>query len=80
MGTLTWFLIISNIIVNRLNLNSYNSVIIKCLLEITMGIKELSILNLKDIYKVVLSTIFLSFGGLSIHTQVISQICNTKIK
>ena len=80
LGTLTCFLIISNIIINRLNLNSYNSVIIKSLLEITMGIKELSILNIKDIYKVVLSTIFLSFGGLSIHMQVISQICYTKIK
>lgn len=80
LGTLTCFLIISNIIVNRLNLNSYNSVIIKSILEITMGIKELSILNIKDIYKVVLSTIFLSFGGISIHTQVISQICYTKIK
>ena len=80
LGTLTCFLIISNIIVSRLNLNSYNSVIVKSLLEITMGIKELSTLNIKDIYKVVLSTIFLSFGGLSIHTQVISQICYTKIK
>lgn len=80
LGTLTCFLIISNIIINRLNLNSYNSIIIKSLLEITMGIKELSILNIKDIYKVVLTTIFLSFGGLSIHMQVISQICYTKIK
>lgn len=80
LGTLTCFLIISNIIINILNLNSYNSVIIKSLLEITMGIKELSLLNVSDIYKVVLSTIFISFGGLSIHTQVISQICYTKIK
>ena len=80
LGTLTCFLIIGNILINRLNLSNYNSCILKGILEITMGIKELSILNIKDIYKVVLSTIFLSFGGLSIHMQVISQICYTKIK
>ena len=79
-GTLTIFLIISSIIINRLNLNNYNSMLLKGLLEITMGIKDLSMLNLSPLYKVIISTILISFGGLSVHMQVISQIINTNIK
>lgn len=79
-GTLTIFLIISSIIINRFNLNNYNSMLLKGLLEITMGIKELSLLNLSPIYKTIISTMLISFGGLSVHLQVISQIINTNIK
>ena len=79
LGTLTCFLVLSSIIINRLNLNPYNSTILKGLLEITMGIKSLSSLNINNIYKVVLSSIFISFGGLSVHMQVLSQLIGTKI-
>ena len=79
LGTLTCFLILSSIIINRLNLNLYNSTILKGILEITMGIKSLSLLNISDIYKVVLSSMFISFGGLSVHMQVLSQLIDTKI-
>ncbi len=79
LGTITIFLIISTILVNKLNLNAYNEMILKGILEITQGIKALSLLNIDEIYKVVLSTMFLSFGGLSVHLQIVSQITETKI-
>ena len=79
LGTLTCFLIISTIIINRFDLNSYNSLLVKSILEITMGLKELSLFNFSDLTKVVLSSCILSFGGLSVHMQVISQLIDTDI-
>lgn len=79
LGTLTCFLILSTLIIHNLNLNNYNSTLIKGILEITMGLKDLSILNISDIYKVVISSMFLSFGGLSVHMQVISELSDTDI-
>ena len=63
-----------------LNLPLYEGVILKGILEITMGLKSLSILNINDIYKVVISSMFLSFGGLSIHTQIKSILPDTNYK
>ena len=79
LGTLTCFLIISSIIINRFDLNSYNSLLIKSILEITMGLKELSLFNFSNLTKVILSSCILSFGGLSVHMQVISQLIDTDI-
>ena len=78
-GTLCTFLVISSIIINRFNLDNVSSLIIKSILEITMGLKELSILNFSDLSKVMLSSSILSFGGLSVHMQVISQLIDTDI-
>lgn len=80
LGTLTAFLIVSSFIVNLFNFPLYEGVILKGILEMTMGLKDLSVLNISDIYKVVISVIFISFGGLSVHLQVISQIVDTDIK
>lgn len=80
VGILTSFLIISSLILNSISLNSYNEVIFKGLLEITMGLKDLGSLNIKEVYKVVIASAFLSFGGLSVHMQVISQLVGTDIK
>ena len=79
LGTLTCFLIISSIIINRFNLNSYNTLLIKSILEITMGLKELSLFNFSNLTKVMLSSCILSFGGLSVHMQIISQLIDTDI-
>jgi len=78
-GTLTCFLILSSLIINYINLPPYESSILKCILEITMGINSLSKLPINDIYKVIISTMAISFGGLSVHMQVISQISDTDI-
>ena len=80
LGTLASFLILSSFVIKTLSLPPYEGTLLKGILEMTMGLKELSLLNIKDIYKVVISTIFISFGGLSVHLQIISQITDTKIK
>ena len=79
LGTLTCFLIMASLIINRFDLNSYNTLLIKSILEITMGLKELSSFNFSDLTKVILSSCILSFGGLSVHMQVISQLIGTDI-
>ena len=78
-GILTIFLVLSTVIVNTFHFNSYNTMIIKGLLEITIGIEALGKLNLSMIYKTVLASMFLAFGGISVHVQVISQITDTNI-
>ena len=78
-GILTLFLLLSSIVTNILNLNIYNNMIISGLLEITVGIQLLGKLEISIIYKAVISSVFLAFGGLSVHMQVVSQITNTKI-
>lgn len=78
-GTLTCFLIASSIIINRFDLSIPNEIIVKSLLEITIGLKELSLCNISNLYLVMLSSFILSFGGLSVHMQVKSQLVGTDI-
>ena len=70
--TVCLFLILSTLIINIFHLNSYLSLGIKSILEMTMGLEHLSKLNISNIFKVILSSSIISFGGLSIHMQVIS--------
>lgn len=70
--TVCLFLILSTLIINIFHLNSYLSLGIKSILEMTMGLEHLSKMNISNIFKVILSSSIISFGGLSIHMQVIS--------
>ena len=79
LGTLTCFLVLSAIIIYSLDMNVYSSAIFKGILEITMGLKDLSLLVIPDIYKVVIATMIISFGGLSVHMQVLSFLIDTEI-
>ena len=54
--------------------------IVKGILEITIGLEALGKLGIPLIYKAVIASCFLSFGGLSVHMQVMSQITDTDIK
>ena len=78
-GTVTLFLVLSTLIINVFNLNSYFSVLIQGVLEITMATSLLASLSINDIVKVVCATSIIAFGGLSIHLQVIS-ILDDKIR
>ena len=78
-GILVVFMLLSEIILSIINVNIYNQMIIKGLFEITIGIEALSNLNISMIYKAVIASMFLSFGGIAVHIQVISQITETKI-
>jgi len=79
-GIVTVFMLLSSIISNTFNFNIYNSMLIKGILEITIGIEALSKLSLSITYKAVIASCFLAFGGLSVHMQVMSQIVDTDIK
>jgi hypothetical protein len=68
LGSICFFLIISNILINSFNLNAYISILIKGVLEVTQGLNAL--IDSSYLFKEVFAVIFLSFGGLSIHTQV----------
>ena len=78
-GTLTCFLIIATILINQIDLSSKAQIIIKSILEITIGLKELSLYNLNDLYICLLTSFIISFGGLSVHMQVKAQLIDTDI-
>lgn len=71
-GTVTSFLIISTLLCYILNINSITSAIIKGILEMTMGLNSLSNINININIKLILSSIFIAFGSISIHMQIIS--------
>ena len=79
-GILVVFLLLSTIVVDIINVNQYHTMIIKGIFEITIGIEELSKLNIPLSSKLIISNMILAFGGISVHVQVISQIVNTKIR
>lgn len=79
-GIIFFFLIVSSLLKAKFNLSNYYHALISGILEMTQGIKYVSLLDIKIKTKALLMTIFLSFGGLSIHTQVMSIISDTKIK
>ena len=78
-GIVVMFLMLASILINLFNFNSYNAMIIKGLFEITIGIEDLGYMELSSTFKAVIASMFLAFGGLSVHMQVVSQITDTKI-
>ncbi len=80
LGVVTTFLIITTIIDNNFNLNIYMKTFISGMLEMTQGLKHISMLDITTTFKAVLILGVISFGGLSVHTQIISIISETKIK
>ena len=79
LGVITVWLIITTLINNIVNIN-YNYKFIYGFFEITQGLKYISLSNFSIIFKAVVSTFLISFGGLSIHMQVFSILDNKKIK
>lgn len=80
LGTISIFLILTNIINSNLNIPNFINVIINGIFEMTGGLSKLSILNVSLNIKAILAISFISFGGLSVHMQVLTIISNTKIK
>lgn len=79
LGTITFFMII-NTIINNLNINNSIKVFLNCFLEMTNGINYIGLSLLDVKIKVIIITMILSFGGISVHFQILSFISNTKIK
>lgn len=80
LGVITTFLIITTIIDNNFRLSLLNKTLLSGFLEMTQGLKHVSLLNVSSNYKAILICFIISFGGLSVHTQILSIISDTKIK
>ncbi len=80
LGVITMFLIITQVIDNNLNLSNYVQTILNGFVEMTQGLKYISLLDIPLKLKSILSTMIISFGGLSVHMQIISILSDTKIK
>lgn len=80
LGSITTFLIISTIITDTFKFSGFNQAILGGILEMTQGLKYVSLLDTSLKIKAALSTLILSFGGFSVHMQIISIISETDIK
>ena len=80
LGVITMSLVITTIFSNNLNLNSAFQSILNGFIEMTQGIKYISLEAIPLKLKSVLSVMIISFGGLSVHMQIMSVLSDTDIK
>lgn len=80
LGTVTIFLVITTIIDNNLSLSQYYQAIINGTVEMTQGLKYVSLLEIPLKLKSILTVMILSFGGFSVHMQILSILSDTEIK
>lgn len=80
LGVVTTCLIMTTIIDNNFHLPLLYKSVLSGLLEITQGLKHVSLLNNSIYLKGLLITAILSFGGVSVHLQTVSIISETNIK
>jgi len=79
LGIITTCLIITCFLNKILNLNS-NLKFLYGIIEITQGLKFLSLSDLNITLKVIISSFLISFGGFCVHMQVFSILDNKKIR
>jgi len=79
LGTIVFYMLISFIIINLLTDNSFIKVIIASFLEITNGLNMLANINLTLKIKEIIAIATISFGGLSINTQIKAILEDTNI-
>lgn len=80
LGIVTIFLIVTTIINQIITLPPLVNAIFSGILEMTQGVKLVSSLNVDDLVKAIVIAGIISFGGLSVHTQVLGIISKEKIK
>ena len=77
-GIITFILIIINLLFS--NSNSIITILSSGIAEMTTGLKYLSLSNLDINLKLLISMFFISFGGLSVHFQIMSILNKRKVK
>lgn len=80
LGIVTLFLVVTTILDHTLSLGKYGQSILNGFIEMTQGLKYVSILDIPLKLKAILSVMIISFGGLSVHMQIFSILSDTKIK
>lgn len=79
-GIVITFNLLTTLIKNIFYLNGVSSTIINGILEMTGGTAALSKLNVNKMIKIIISYVFLNFGGFCIHMQTMGMIENKKIR
>lgn len=79
LGIIIIFSILTNIIKYYFNLNSVILSIISSVLELTTGVKSISIQSIPEVYKYTLLSFALSSSGLSVNMQALGILSNYKI-
>lgn len=80
LGTISIFLLITTILNSTINLGNIGNAIINGIIEMSQGLKYVSMLEISLRLKTTLSVMIISFGGLSVHLQVMSILSNTRVK
>lgn len=80
LGIISSFLILTSLINNMFVLNEPFKTILNGLLEMSQGVKYSAMLDSSLLIKASLITFIISFGGISVHAQIISIISDTKIE
>lgn len=80
LGVMTMCLVLTTIIDNNINIGSILQSILNGSIEMTQGLKYISTEPIPLKLKCILSVMILSFGGLSVHMQIVGILSDTKIK
>lgn len=80
LGSITVCLVITTIINNNLTLNSTIQSLFNGLIEITQGLKYIGLEAIPLKLKCVLTVMIISFGGISVHLQIMGILSDTDIK
>lgn len=78
-GIIIFFALITTTLNLYLKLNPYTNTLFNGLLEITNGLSLLSTLSISKIKAACIATFFISFGGFSIHMQIMSILSKERI-
>lgn len=79
LGTVTLFLVLTTILNHVFSFSSYTQSILNGFIEMTQGLKYVSLLTIPLKLKAILSVMILSFGGLSVHMQILNILSDTDI-
>lgn len=80
LGTISIFLVITTILNNFINMGPTGNTIINGFIEMSQGLKYVSLLDIPIKLKLTLSVIFISFGGFSVHLQTMAILNNIKVR
>ena len=79
LGTISFYMLLTFIITSLLPNNCLIKTIISGFLEITNGLNTMASLNILSQIKEIIASAIISFGGLSIHTQIKAILENTNM-
>ena len=80
LGVTTAFLILTTLTLKQLPISEVLKSVCNGMIEMTQGLKYISLLNIPLKLKGVLTVMILSFGGFSVHMQLIGILSKSKIK